>query len=471
MRAPHLDRMVVFRVLVLNLGAASILAAVLLRHRSGEARREARVMIDFDPITFGAVGDSKYEGDCSTVTGSAVITCPSAAFTVGDVGKIIWCISPSGVNPLLALTTVSSWTSATQVIAAVAANNTITNLARCAWGTQDDTAGIQAAVGAATQPSAVQSFLTPPGRVLFPCGGFQVSGRILNVVSSSIAAPQMVGGGKDCTSLIVRPDFAIPGDGTAALMQVTGTNLVFRDFSVNGLANPFTFVPDQDFIRIIQASNIAIDNVQLIDVNAGPGGDMSVLSLRDVSGAMVQNLFIQGHPPAGVEQYGMRLVTVGNATFVGSTVSNYNDNVTVISSHGRTPLTAGITWLGGLIDECFLAGGCLQLHDSDMTVHGSTVFGNPASPSVTVDGTSSLYMGDANVGAFNAIGDASPAVVAAGGRIVSRGTTWRVNGAGQIVNAGDFLDGFGNDWQACNGATCVAKSPSEIFSGRMPVHQ
>lgn len=433
----------------------------------------AALAVDYNPVSFGAVGDTKFERDCSTTNGSGIVTCPSAGWVNGDVGKVMWCVNLGlgTANPLIAVTTIASRQSASQVTTTAHANDTVNGSAQCAWGTQDDTAGIQAAVAAASS-TTVQgiTFLTPPGRVLFPCGGFQVSGRILNVLATNTTIPQFVGGGNGCTMLVLRPDMStIPGDGTGALVQTTGDGIIFKDIGIEGLDMPFSWNVDQDLIRVTQATGVVFQNFNITNLAGTGGGSASALSFRDVSRGMVDNVLIQGSPANGFPIFAMKFVSVGNVTIQNSLISNFDDNLYVGASHGRTPTTVGITWVGGLIDECFLAGGCLQLHDAEMSIIGATVYGNQASPPITVDGTSRLWATDLSVTAFNAIGAVNPISIASGGVVVSRGTTWSTNGTGKIANSGTFVDGGGNNYHNCSGTTCTPKSASQSFSGNLPV--
>ena len=421
--------------------------------------------IDYNPVTFGTAntGNTKYETDCSTTISTGTVVCANAAFAAGDVGKTIWCIDATGANPLLALTTIASRSSATTVVATGHAIGS-SGAAWCAWGTTDDTPAIVAAVAAATSTAVAGgiyggAFLVPAGRVVFPCGGFQISARILNVQTNTVTVPDIVGGGPSCTVLILRPDFVIPGDGTGALMQVTGSGFTLKDFAIQGMTDPFAWNVDQDLIRLTQVSRVVVENVSAVNLFAVQnGGSMSVLSLRGASRGTLRNLFIQGGDPEALGQMAaqsaLKLVTVGDVAIFNSLFSNFANNVSISASHGRTPTSAGINFFGGLIDECWLPGGCLALHDAEVNLNGVTVFGNQSSVPISLDATSELWVSDSNIGSFNAIGDVSPASITAGAFVISRGTTWRNNGAATILNNGFFLDAMGNSFLSCSGSAC-----------------
>ncbi|MGA0595384.1 hypothetical protein ACO2SS_10000, partial [Enterovirga sp. CN4-39] len=76
--------------------------------------------------SFGARGDGVRREGCATTAGSAVLTCPGAAFTAGDVGKTV-ILKRAGASGGQMISTITSRTSATTVTMAANASTTVAN--------------------------------------------------------------------------------------------------------------------------------------------------------------------------------------------------------------------------------------------------------------------------------------------------------------------------------------------------------
>ncbi|MGA0598611.1 hypothetical protein, partial [Enterovirga sp. CN4-39] len=78
----------------------------------GEFAKRGRYSVKSQP--FGAKGDGLRREGCATTAGSAVLTCPRAAFTAGDVGKTV-ILKRAGASGGQMISTITSRTSATTV--------------------------------------------------------------------------------------------------------------------------------------------------------------------------------------------------------------------------------------------------------------------------------------------------------------------------------------------------------------------
>ncbi len=100
----------------------------------------------FYPETYGALGDWRQVADAAMTSGSAVLTSSTAAFTAGDVGKWV-SVQGAGAAGIDLVTTISAYTSATQVTLAASASTTVT--AKYLDIGTDDTSALQQAINAA----------------------------------------------------------------------------------------------------------------------------------------------------------------------------------------------------------------------------------------------------------------------------------------------------------------------------------
>lgn len=114
------------------------------------ARDAINVPKVFHVKDYGALCDARTVFDGAMTNGSAVLTSATAAFTSADVGKSIGVMgarSDSGSSKRPLVTTISVFTSSTQVTLAATAQQTVSNAEVC-FGT-DDAAAVQDAVDAA----------------------------------------------------------------------------------------------------------------------------------------------------------------------------------------------------------------------------------------------------------------------------------------------------------------------------------
>lgn len=117
-------------------------------------------VINVKDATYGVKGDAKDLTDAVISAGTATLTSASAPFASGDVGKLMY-VYGAGVSGALLATTISRYTSATQVTLAVTASTTVSG-ALATYGTNDTTAWSNAIN--ATKAAGV------PGTVFLPAG-------------------------------------------------------------------------------------------------------------------------------------------------------------------------------------------------------------------------------------------------------------------------------------------------------------
>jgi hypothetical protein len=92
----------------------------------------------FNIEAYSAVGDGQQVFDGAMTNGSAILTSATAAFVPGDVGKYIIVTGAGSTRGTLLATTISAYTSATQVTLSGAATHTVSG-ASIVWGTENHT--------------------------------------------------------------------------------------------------------------------------------------------------------------------------------------------------------------------------------------------------------------------------------------------------------------------------------------------
>ncbi|MBV9928484.1 MAG: right-handed parallel beta-helix repeat-containing protein [Acidobacteria bacterium] len=135
---------------------------------------------------FGARGDARAAAGCSVAARAQTVTCARASFTPADVGKR-FILPGAGAAGADLVTTVSAQNGATQISLGAAAAAAVSGK-EATYGT-DDTAAIQAAVGAAQAAGS-------GGTVFFPEGRYLTSG-----LKSTSPSVQFRGQGWDRTTL------------------------------------------------------------------------------------------------------------------------------------------------------------------------------------------------------------------------------------------------------------------------------
>jgi hypothetical protein len=198
-------------------------------------------VFDVTSSAYGAAGDGRMVTDGAMSSGSATLTSATAAFTAGDVGKVVLVkgAGASGVTTLV--TTVSAYNSATSVTLADAnASGGSVSGALVMWAS-DDTAAIQAAIDAAGAYAAVHGAATvyipvaPAGR-FYGIGGALVTGGS-TLGNAQLTLPVVATTGNKAVLV-----FEGPADGAAVqhweqtVPQLSGATLVSFGVFASGAA-------------------------------------------------------------------------------------------------------------------------------------------------------------------------------------------------------------------------------------------
>lgn len=188
----------------------------------------------FNVKDYGALGNGRQNGRGGAMTsGSATLTdTTNTPFASTDVGKTIVVVGAgTGGAPLS--TTISAYTSASQVTLAAAAATTVSNTSY-SWGT-DDTAAIASALAAVPNTSTVKG-----GTVYFPPGSYLItSGLTSNAPNLRLLGAAGPGGGRPAqgTSHIIVAHEGMWGftyNPSASSTQVQGITVEYLHFDGPG---------------------------------------------------------------------------------------------------------------------------------------------------------------------------------------------------------------------------------------------
>lgn len=418
----------------------------------------------------GASGLAEKANDCSTVNGSHTITCsPSAPFTSGMAGWIIWCqASSDDTVKTLAQTTIATFTSSTVIQATGTAQDTVTG--SCVFGPQDDSNAIIAAYAAAKTPAgskAPNGFTGATtgyaGTVYCPPGGYIATKTIVNFTNVGGTAPSIRGGddfGGKCV-IYMSNTFTDSTGGAGALMLVNGPCCFsIKGISVEGMGFTYAFAGG-DFIRLINTAGVDLESLFLGDMGTSGGG--AVLDCNGCSDLHTGSLFIQAGGGGSDSSTALLLQSTNNATLVQSFLSNHPTNLTVNGNAPcRTPTASSVSFIGGFIDEggvsVGLANGCANFD-------GLSIFGI-----VNIDATSTFYGSQLSVGHFNSASNFNAFSIAAGGSVsLTQSTVWGngSNGAGLSAAfsgpaGATYNDVGGNILENCQSTVCTLVTPANF---------
>ena len=190
-------------------------------YASGGIARQVPKSVNVNVRSYGAVGDGQAVADCSTTSGSAVVTCTSSHFLRADVGKVIviWQAGPSSGNYQTPLsTTIRSYQSGTQVTLGLAASQTQNPAPHTAWGTNNQTAVANAIANSACAKTSASDLsgcvlYFPRGHYMlqtveFPCGAIGTFGSF---TCTTMASSVTIAGDSTTASTIEEWDGNITG--------------------------------------------------------------------------------------------------------------------------------------------------------------------------------------------------------------------------------------------------------------------
>lgn len=405
-----------------------------------------------------AAGDAQRVQDALVTSGSGIVNSATGAFVVGDVGKVAFAVY-SG-SAVIAQTTIASYQSATRVTTTLTASSTPGSAATFVWATADSTSAITTQVNNCKNGTTAETGAAAGNVVL--TGRYLVSGCIYDVVNASAPVPALRGAGQHQTIIYTAPAMTPCTD--SQLIRSSGDGAQFTDFTIEGSDILYSY--NGPLISVFQSSR-----PRLVDLTVRHWGSIYA-GARGISVITTAHFYMNGvrvqDDPTGSKAVAMEVQ--GSGEMVGVVLSNYRRNLHVLSGSSRSPSSTPIVWTGGLVDECGDTNRwCMVLeNDSSFDMRDTSVWS-----AIRVNPGAVLYLGGANVGAYNLASVRMTALdVAATAKAVLIGNTLRSNaGAKAVVNYGDVIDGGGNDYKDCNATTCTTKTAAQSFVGKQPVRQ
>ena len=293
---------------------------------------------------YGAKGDTLYASGGAMTAASAVLTVTDPVFAAGDVGKKVG-VPGAGMAGAVLGTTISAFTSATQVTLAAAAATSVTG-ARVVFGT-DDTAEIQDALDAAAVAG---------GMVFIPAGTYLVTSDL--TVSSGVT---------------------VAGVGHTSLLASTGA-------------------ANNHFLRMFGATQVAIRDLG-IDVNSTNDFRQGI-SIMDSGGVPSEDVYVErchifnsagspaGHTMMAVVAQNARRVWIRGNLIEGMQIKAAGgagaEEVHVVGNTIRDPHEYGVSFVvtssPAVLRDCTVSGNLITGIDNA----GGIYLGND-SPNAEVD--------------------------------------------------------------------------------------
>jgi len=344
----------------------------------------------------GAVGDGQVTIDGTTTVGSNVITCASGPFHPSDVGKAIQIKGALTSGATTLCTTITGYTSATQVTVGANATAAVSGTALVMWAT-DDTAAIQACINAAFaygQVHGVGIISIPPGAGLF----YGIAGPLV-AGGATAANGQLVIPVQADTGLKVELIFLGVTDGGTTrhwhqkMPQMSGSTLVsFGVFatataqtdSLTASGNPAVISGQTGAYGYggtsLLYSNILVrlQNLQIYSPHSLNGWTYDALNFHGISACALENF---GYGTTGLYSAGdfsnPNGFSAGLSVGVILPSAGNNDNNTlrnVICHGGYTRgiyLTEHTDWIGGVVLYCWSGMGLIGNYDDGGSGHGN----------------------------------------------------------------------------------------------------
>lgn len=401
-------------------------------------------------------------------------------FSQADIGKTIWVNLPP--NNIIAFHqgTINFVSSDGHFVAATSSNSAVNlsglqGIAIGVWG-NDDTPAITAAAAAAQA-----SGLT----VYFPCGLYMITGPALHQAANFNGAYSIAGAAQECVTFIPSPDISLTGvlANEGAVINFTAVRHDLSGITINGEGvqysklqangNPLVNLQGRwqnisDF-QIVDAATNSPPQLQVIDQD-------SVLSnvsvLNPTGGPSVSGDMCSFSGDIDVSVYGL---FCSNGTGI-STADLRIQNVTPAAA------AFGLTFVGGLIDECGnlttgsdgAKAACTVITNSTQVNFHGTIFytgGNVNGGSaVSVDATSVVSFDGVDMGPFNTECNESQASFFINSGGIAKINNSNIRSAGgcvstsAVVNNGTLDWGNGNTIQNTGGAGQFAGTTTPVFS-------
>jgi hypothetical protein len=412
----------------------------------------------FSVTDHGALGNARRVTDCVIASGSNQLHSASANWSSADIGAVVWAVD-SSTNKLTGQTTITGFTSSTQVTIGVNALHSSAPYCEITYG-HDET---QAFLDTHTAAGAF-------GMMTIPGGGYILTNKFYAAVGNSAL---LIGENKANTFLYPSPDFPIPGGHAPVWIDVQSASGEVSGFSIIGSSYLYPMTGFQTLIRVL-GSNVKLDfSVSRVGCLSSGLPSASAMSLESSNITGTVNIFTQGGALSqNVSNVMTALHMVGSTgTITGVGLSNYRRNLVLDSCIARQGIgalgtgTAGLNFVGGLIDENYGEASVSLTNGSDVNFSSMTIWANNnnvTSPvttgyAVSVDATSKVWLTSVDLGGYF-IGNVGikALMISTGGKARAVLSTFRSASLFNDVaidNYGTFFNVGGNN--STNGGTSV----------------
>jgi hypothetical protein len=379
---------------------------------------------------YGAKGDARKVTDAVLTNNSTTVTSATAAFTSGDVGKMIWGVeAASGVLRLSVRTIASVTNSTTIVVSGVGTGIGNYSGVHLVFGT-DDGAAIVAAFDAA--------FAAVPAKpVRMPAGGYITSRRLFTFTGTSLSKGSLIiGEGSRSTFIYPSPSFNV---GAVA----AGQGLIMHADSNAKHCGLIGMTIDGSYYNFVATGNHVISDSGAVTVL----DDVTVQFFKGVNSGLACSGTFGLFRASRFESMNFNGVSVngGHAHFHDCYMGNCgNYSFAIASIAGESNGGARVMIYGGTIDESTAGGLQVGTSSTDIVFIGTILFGPVGQYAARVEASCKVRFIGCQIVPFGT-GNRG------GLEVLSGGTAWligcRVAGSGTLYaldNAGTVYDGGGN---------------------------
>lgn len=389
----------------------------------------------YDVRNYGAKGDAKKVTDGAQTNGSATVTSATANFTQADVGKTIWGTLSAG-NLVMSARTITAVNSSTSITVSSSNSATWSNVI-LVWGT-NDTAAIQAACTAARAARPLGLVTVPPGGYIYDQCLFDYGNPVGG--GPNIGTMGFVGAGPASTIFYQSPSFSFAT--TAANQGMFCKNTTGGDVYGMRMGG---FTVDGCFLNVAQTSYYVLT----LSCSNSRFSDIHVKNFQNIAGGIRVNGGEALFERIRVEQIagnGYGIVVVTPAQFIECYSGNSAGAFAVVNLDNSNNTVPGVTWQGGVLDECGTNVSVSLQNAKDVVFIGATMYGGDgASAALTVDGTSVAKVFGCRITGYSTSGNRSGANISSGGKLYASGSVFAKTGTGvSLTNAGTVYDLGGN---------------------------
>jgi hypothetical protein len=387
-----------------------------------------------------AKGDAQLVSDGAWAGTGPNFTSATANFKSTDVGKIFWCNNPATGLSSWALTTIKAFVSSTTVTLAVNATLSAGGSQYCVWGTQDDTASLQAATTAAkvSGGNALSGppFLNPYAKSIYlPPGGYIVSGPPFNflVTTGNEQGVSLYGDSMGTSVIFPTPTFSQTGVGgnQGFILNAYGAGNRFQNFGINGAYFTFNNTGNTSIINA-QCSACVFDHVSVqnypIAVSAGN---------INIGGNGVSVIHSQFQNNTGSLGAGISCQTNGaSSTVFYRTLCSNNPQNLVVNNQTGFGIGGTFSFINSVSDECGTPPCTRIVASKDVNITGSIIWGSGNQYAMSVDGTSIVRISQSFVGPYNGGTNVGGGVnISSGGVVIATESVFGYAGAASNENA------------------------------------